>query len=363
MNKGNKRGIARGGLVALVCTAVLATAIMPPATSAKASVTLRVGIYENEPLIYTDETGAARGVYADILDHIASEEGWSLEYVRGSWEECLDRLARGEIDVLTDIAYTDERSEVYDFSNETVFVNWGRLYVQPGAGIVSFLDLEDRRIAVVREDIYYNGLASLTTAFDVNCTYVEVAEYADALASVENGSADAGVVNRLFGMRFWREYDIDRSPLVFSPTELRFAFPKKADMNPYLVERIDFHMAAMKGDETSSYYRAMETYLGMTIPAGKRVILMQESEIVLLLLGMVVVLFVAMNRSRLQRIPSSNIIIAAFGVLFAGWVLTNIEGLAWEDALNAVQHACYAGGALLVALWCWEVFGREVNRG
>ena len=249
-----------------LCLILLGTDFVLTDISADDStVFLKVGVYENEPLIFTDKNGTVEGVYADIIRYIAEKEGWEIEYVHGTWDECLNRLRNGSIDILADIAYTEERSRTYDYTNETVLVNWGQLYVQKGSKIQTFPDLEDKKIAVVTNDIYNvgpQGIRKLMEKFDINCTFIEVKEYADALEAVENKSADAGVVNRLYGMKFENKYEIDRSPILFSPIELRFAFPKNASMNPYLIGKIDYYMEELKKDKDSIYYQSIDRYLG-----------------------------------------------------------------------------------------------------
>jgi ABC-type amino acid transport substrate-binding protein len=42
-------------------------------------VTVRVGIYENAPKIFTDNDGNASGFWAEITEYIARQEGWNLE--------------------------------------------------------------------------------------------------------------------------------------------------------------------------------------------------------------------------------------------------------------------------------------------
>ena len=65
-----------------------------------------VGVYENHPKIYTTSDGQARGFFPEIIDCIAQEEGWQIEYRKGTWQECLDRLERGEIDMMPDVAWS-----------------------------------------------------------------------------------------------------------------------------------------------------------------------------------------------------------------------------------------------------------------
>jgi len=91
--------------------------------------------------------------------------------------------------------------------------------------------------------------------------------------------------------------------------------------------------------------------------------MIQENEVVMLLLGVGVSLFILGNRSQLRRLPASTILIAGFHVLLAAWVLTVLEGFFWKDILNFVEHLCYAATSVLVAVWCWKVIGREAREG
>ena len=83
-----------------------------------------------------------------------------------------------------------------------------------------------------------------------------------------------------------------------------------------------------------------------------------ENEIVMLLIGVGVLIFILGSRPRLKSLPASNILIAGFYVLLGSWILTVVEGFFWESFLNYIEHACNAVGSVLVAVWCWKVFGR-----
>ena len=81
------------------------------------------------------------------------------------------------------------------------------------------------------------------------------------------------------------------------------------------------------------------------------------NEIVMLLIGVGVLIFILGNRPRLKSLPASNILIAGFFMLLVSWFLTVLEGFFWESFLNYIEHACCAVGSVLVAVWCWKVFG------
>ncbi|MHC4642061.1 MAG: hypothetical protein ACYS32_10485 [Planctomycetota bacterium] len=84
-----------------------------------------------------------------------------------------------------------------------------------------------------------------------------------------------------------------------------------------------------------------------------------ENEVVMLLLGVGVLIFILGNRPRLKNLPSSSILIAAFCLMLAGWILTVLEGFFFEWLLNFFEHMCCAVSSIFVAVWCWMVFGRK----
>ena len=87
--------------------------------------------------------------------------------------------------------------------------------------------------------------------------------------------------------------------------------------------------------------------------------MVQENEIVMLLLGLGVLIFMLGNRQRIKSIPASNILTACFYTLVTGWVFTVIEGFIWPGFFNLLEHLCYAGSSVLMAVWCWKIFGRR----
>ena len=62
----------------------------------------------------------------------------------GTWAEGLDRLAKGEIDLMPDVAYTAEREKIYSFHKVPVLSSWSQVYARKGSGIRSILDLDGK---------------------------------------------------------------------------------------------------------------------------------------------------------------------------------------------------------------------------
>ena len=84
--------------------------------------------------------------------------------------------------------------------------------------------------------------------------------------------------------------------------------------------------------------------------------MIQENEIITLLLGIGVMIFILANKQKVKRIPAAKILIAGFYVLLAGWVLTILEGLFWREFINVLEHICYTSSSILMAVWCWKIF-------
>ena len=76
----------------------------------------------------------------------------------------------------------------------------------------------------------------------------------------------------------------------------------------------------------------------------------------MLLLGIGCMIFILVNKQKVKRIPVAKLLIAGFYVLLAGYVLTILEGLFWNEFLNVLEHICYSASAILMAVWCWKIF-------
>jgi len=231
-------------------------------------------MYENPPKIFTDSEGNASGFWPDIIEYIAAKEGWKIEYVHGTWAECLERLERNEIDVMPDTGFTEPRSKKFAFSNETVLVSWSRVYVKEGAEIQSILDLEGKTIAGLKGSFNLDGpegMKEIVREFDIDCTFVEMDDYIEVFKSLERKEIDAGVTNKDFGNKYQDQFDIERTPIIFQPARMQFALTKNSSLTPYLIERIDYQMKELKADDSSIYYQSLEKWFGVK-PAEKPVV-------------------------------------------------------------------------------------------
>jgi PAS domain S-box-containing protein len=223
-----------------------------------ADTQIRVGVYHNPPLTVVEENGGVRGFFIDVLEHIAQEEGWKIEYLPDSWSQCLKNLENGKIDLLGVIGYSKERDKIYEFTYEAVLSEWAQVYTFDESGIDSIVDLQGEKVAVLQGDQHYTNLKNLVNQFGINVRFIEAFEYEDVMGIVEVGKCQAGVVSHFFGIENENDYMIYKNPIIFSPQKLYFAVPKGKHRN--LLFALDRNLRRLKDNKQSIYYQLINSW-------------------------------------------------------------------------------------------------------
>jgi signal transduction histidine kinase len=217
-----------------------------------------------EPKVFEDENGKVVGIFPEILEYIAEKESWKIQYIKGSWTKCLDRLEEGEIDIMVDVAYSEERAAIYDFNNVEVLTNWGIIYVDKDSNIKDIEDLDGEKIATMTGSIHTDGpegIKNMTVKWGISASFIEVEDYEDVFELIDDGKVNVGVVNRLFGLEKEDEYDVEKTSIIFGPMRLMFAFPKGEELNKELIPIIDDDLQELKEDRNSVYYQILDKYV------------------------------------------------------------------------------------------------------
>ena len=235
---------------------VLPVFASPPVQAESRSV--RVGVYENAPKVFVDETGKPAGIFIDVLKHISETEGWTVRYVSGTWGQGLDRLARGEIDLMPDVAHTSDREKIFSFHKTPVLSSWFQVYARKGSGIRSILDLSGKRVVVLERSVQQEAFARLADGFGLNAVITTLPDYKASFEMVARGEADAAVTNRFYGLMHAARLGLEDTAVMFQPSNLFFAAPM--GKNQGLLNAIDRHLDAMKQDPQSAYYRSLERW-------------------------------------------------------------------------------------------------------
>lgn len=247
-----------------LCILVLTSSVPNPCYAQEHTV-VKIGVYDNAPIVFKDKNGGYSGLAVEILEYIATQEEWKIEYVFGSFAQCLERLERGDIDLQVYIAYSKERALKFDFNQETLLSNWGVVYVRPESGIETILDLEGKRVALMEQSIHPRAFMKMIEAFHVQPVIIPVAEHDEGFKLVSENKADAVIVNRIFGLAHAKMYNVEATNIIFNPIEIRYAAPKGT--HPDILAAIDKHLKALKADEKSLFYQSFNKAFGLTEPS------------------------------------------------------------------------------------------------
>ncbi len=195
---------ARRMLWITLCLILMVCAIPPVSAHAetKESKVVRVGWYESA-FHRTDQFGRRSGYGYEYQQRIATYTGWTYEYVEGSWSELLEMLVAGEIDLLSDVSYTEERAEKILYSSEAmgsegyhVFIAPDNIEIRPD----SFSSLSGKRVAVNKNSIQERLFNDWANTHNVSPIIIESTEKTPVLLDMlANGEIDALVTLDTYG--------------------------------------------------------------------------------------------------------------------------------------------------------------------
>lgn len=96
--------------------------------AALASSTIRVGIFELNGFFEKDSDGKPYGYGPDYLNKLSEKTGWNYEYFwTDSWDQCVQALREGKVDLIAPAGKTEERMAEFDFSGFSIGTECGAL--------------------------------------------------------------------------------------------------------------------------------------------------------------------------------------------------------------------------------------------
>ena len=208
---------------------------------------VRVGWFESM-FNYTDAFGRRTGYAYEYQQKIAAYTGWTYEYVEGSWPELKEMLIRGEIDLLGDVSFTEERAEQMLYSALPMGQEEFYIYVAADNGEITPYDLtalNGKRLGIIRgsvqEDFFLTWAGTRGIAVDLR--ELEGTE-TEAMRQLTAGELDAYVSYAAYG-----ELNAAVPICKIGTSEYYFAVRKD---RPDLLEELDLAMNRIW--EENKYY-------------------------------------------------------------------------------------------------------------
>ena len=208
---------------------------------------VRVGSFE-DTFNYVNEKGARKGYGYELLETLSGYTGWQFEYVTCDWSDCFEKLENGEIDIMGDISYTEDRAGEMLFSDEPMGVEKYYLYADLSRADISasdFKTLNGKKIGVLMGTEPEVMLTEWEEKYGLKTEHVNVSNNEDVKQKLANHEIDCFVS---LEESFWAERGISTITRV-GESGIYYAINKD---RPDLKEELDSAMRAVE-DETPFY--------------------------------------------------------------------------------------------------------------
>ena len=226
-----------------------------------AEKTFRYGVYENAPKIFTEVNGQPAGIFVDLMNAMAEQQGWQLQPVPCEWSKCLQMLESGEIDWMPDVAINPDRMARFDFHAEPMLHSWSQMYARSSSKLDSLLDLKDKSVSVLQGSVQEQYLNELKQGLGLNIRILPVDAIDQGFLMVASGQADAVLFNHHYGDMKANEFSLTATPIILQPAALFIAVNKSLQLHTELAA-IDEQLKAWKANDRSPYYKILAKWSG-----------------------------------------------------------------------------------------------------
>ena len=254
----------------LLCLLLAAGCLLPALAFAEETdrKVVRVGWHE-PPFFITDEYGRRSGYSYEYLRKLVAYTGWDCEYVEGSFSDLLQMLKDGEIDLMSNISYTEERADSMLYASLPMGSDVYYIFTSPGNTDISADDygtLNGKRIGVAKGSFQKDLFLEWEKQHGVKAELVELNTTEEESLLLLGTELDAFVTLDVYGdpeitapvckigsSDFYFALSKDRPDLL---VELNAAMNRIQDENVYYGENL--HDKYLRSTETSEYLSSKE---------------------------------------------------------------------------------------------------------
>ena len=249
-------------LTAVTLSLIVAVAFVLPVgvwakdTEEAAQKTVRVGWFES-PFNHTDQFGRRSGYAYDYQRKVAAYTGWKYEYVEGSWSELLKKLEKGEIDLMSDVSYTEERAEKMLYPSLPMGTEAYYIFASPENDQIradDYSTLNGKKAGVNRDSIQKDIFLQWEEEKGVEADIVELeGDKEEALQMLRDGDLDVLVTLDSYG-------DPKSASPVWKIGFSEFYFVVSKD-RPDLLSELDTAMSRIQDENMYYNQRMYEKYM------------------------------------------------------------------------------------------------------
>ena len=224
---------------------------------------VRVGWHE-PPHFITDQYGRKSGYSYDYQLKISAYTGWEYEYVEGTWPDLFEMLKKGEIDLLGDVSYTEERAKDMIYTSIPMGTEAYYVFISPDNKEITednMSSLNGKKVGITLDSIqiqFFKEWADIhgisAEIIEINCDAEEGLSYLgskyDAFVTVDTyGTPETAIpVWKVGSSSFYFAVNKNRPDLA---AELDAALNRIQDENKYFDQQL--HDKYLKSEENNKY--------------------------------------------------------------------------------------------------------------
>ena len=223
--------------------------------------TVRVGYQEfNRQMIVDEDNKPVSGYAYDYVQTLATYAGWDLEYVPvDSFADSFRKLLAGEVDLIYEISYTEERAKEILFPDEPMGIEYYYLYSSADNTSISpddYASLNGKTVGVTRGTMLADLLKEWCQKKNVE---FKIAEYEDI--PVKEADLLAGKIDLDLELSMLAKHNLSAVEKVGSSAYYLVANKGRQD----LIDDINSAMEKILGNDLYYFSRLQEKYFSDTV--------------------------------------------------------------------------------------------------
>ena len=162
---------------------------------------VRVGWHE-PPHFITDQYGRKSGYSYDYQLKISAYTGWEYEYVEGTWPDLFEMLKKGEIDLLGDVSYTEERAKDMIYTSIPMGTEAYYVFISPDNKEITednMSSLNGKKVGITLDSIQIQFFKEWADIHGINAEIIEINCDAEEGLSYLGSKYDAFVTMDTYG--------------------------------------------------------------------------------------------------------------------------------------------------------------------
>jgi len=241
---------------------------LPACAQPQENKVVRVGWHE-APYFITDKYRRRSGYSYEYQCKVAAFTGWHYEYVTGTWSQLLQKLKDGEIDLMSNISFMEERAKDMMFASLPMGTEAYYIFVTPNnkeITLENYKSLNGKRIGVTKNSFQKELLRKWMQLHNVKAELIELTSSDEDSLLMLGNQLDAFVTMDFYGdprkavpigkigsSDFFFAVNKDRPDLL---AELDKAMNRIQDENMYFNQQL--HKKYLKSATTDKYLSVKE---------------------------------------------------------------------------------------------------------